>query len=125
MRGALESIEEEDITITFLRHALTVINGIVRETQVYDTVQNLAKAPQPVVTFASQLEMLAHTYAATYNSEHEKWNKYSDATRRAIEVLNLFDIKPLRPLYARIGPEIHRKRSRKGFPVLRLIECTT
>jgi hypothetical protein len=37
MRGALETIEEDDITITFLRHALTVINGFVRETQVYDT----------------------------------------------------------------------------------------
>ncbi len=115
MRGALESIEEEDITITFLRHALTVINGIVRETQVYDTVQNLAKAPQPVVTFASQLEMLAHTYAATYNSEHEKWNKYSDATRRAIEVLNLFDIKPLRPLMLALAQKFTEKEAEKAF----------
>jgi hypothetical protein len=115
MRGALESIEEEDITITFLRHALTVINGIVRETQVYDTVQNLAKAPQPVVTFASQLEMLAHTYAATYNSEHEKWNKYSDATRRAIEVLNLFDIKPQRPLMLALAQKFSEKEAEKAF----------
>ena len=44
-RGALETLEEEDLTITFLRHALTVIHGFVRETQVYDTVQLLAKAP--------------------------------------------------------------------------------
>lgn len=32
MRGALETIEVDDITITFLRHALTVVNGFVRET---------------------------------------------------------------------------------------------
>lgn len=115
MRGALETIEEEDITITFLRHALTVINGVVRETQVYDTVQSIAKAPQPVITFASQLESLAHTYAATYNSEHEKWNKYSDATRRAIEVLNLFDIKPLRPLMLAVAQKFSDKEAEKAF----------
>jgi hypothetical protein len=115
MRGALETIEEEDITITFLRHALTVVNGFVRETQVYDTVQNIAKAAQPVVTFASQLETLAHAYAATYNSEHEKWNKYSDATRRAIEVLNLFDIKPLRPLMLAIAQKFSDRDTENAF----------
>jgi hypothetical protein len=115
MRGALESIEEEDITITFLRHALTIVHGFVRETQVYEAVQNIAKAPQPVVTFANQLETLAHIYAATYNSDHEKWNKYSDATRRAIEVLNLFDIKPLRPLMLAIAHKFSDKEAEKAF----------
>jgi hypothetical protein len=115
MRGALETIEDDDITITFLRHALTVINGFVRETQVYDTVQNVAKAPQPVVTFAGQLESLANGYVAIHNAEHEKWNKYSDATRKAIEVLNLFDIKPLRPLMLAIAQKLPDKEAEKAF----------
>jgi hypothetical protein len=115
MRGALETIEEDDITITFLRHALTVINGFVRETQVYDTVQNIAKGPQPVVTFTGQLESLANGYVAIHNPEHEKWNKYSDATRKAIEVLNLFDIKPLRPLMLSIAHKLPDKEAEKAF----------
>ncbi|MGO8914709.1 MAG: DUF262 domain-containing protein [Stellaceae bacterium] len=115
MRGALETIEEDDITITFLRHALTVIHGFVRETQVYDTVQNIAKAPQPVVTFANQLEALAHSYVAIHNAEHEKWNKYSDATRKAIDVLNLFDIKPMRPLMLAIAQKLPEKETEKAF----------
>ena len=115
MRGALETIEEDDITITFLRHALTVIHGFVRETQVYDTVQNIAKGPQPVVTFAGQLETLANSYVAIHNAEHEKWNKYSDATRKAIEVLNLFDIRPLRPLMLAIAHKLPDKEAEKTF----------
>jgi Protein of unknown function (DUF1524) len=115
MRGALETIEEDDITITFLRHALTVINGFVRETQVYDTVQNIAKGPQLVVTFAGQLESLANGYVAIHNAEHEKWNKYTDATRKAIEVLNLFDIKPLRPLMLGIAHKLPDKEAEKAF----------
>lgn len=115
MRGALETIEEDDITITFLRHALTAIHGFVRETQVYDAVQNIAKAPQLVVTFAGQLESLANGYVAIHNAEHEKWNKYSDATRKAIEVLNLFDIKPLRPLMLAIAQKFPDKEAEKAF----------
>ena len=115
MRGALESIEDDDITIIFLRHSLIAINGHVRETQVYEAVQGIAKAPQPAVTLATQLEMLAHAYAATYNAEHEKWNKYSDATRRAIEVLNFFDIKPLRPLMLAIAQKFSDKSAEKAL----------
>jgi hypothetical protein len=115
MRGALETIEEDDITITFLRHALTAIHGFVRETQVYETVQNIAKAPQPVVTFASQLETLANSYVAIHNADHEKWNKYSDATRKAVAVLNLFDIKPLRPLILAAAQKLPDKEAERAL----------
>lgn len=115
MRGALETIEDEDITITFLRHALTIIDGFVRETQVYEAVQKLAKAPQLAVTFATQLETLANTYVAIHNAEHEKWNKYSDSTRKAIDVLNLFDIKPSRPLMLAIAQKLPDKEAEKAF----------
>ena len=97
MRGALETIEDEDITIRFLRHSLTLIQGFVREHEIYEAVQRLAKATQPVITFSNQLELLANSYVAIYNADHEKWNR-TDGARKAVEVLNLFDIKPLRPL---------------------------
>lgn len=109
MRGALETVEEEDITIIFLRHALTTLRGLVRDAQVYEAVQGYAKAAQPVVTFASQLESLAGTYVSIHNPEHERWNKHSDATRRAIEVLNLFAIRPMRPLMLAIAQKFAEK----------------
>lgn len=115
MRGALETIEDDDITITFLRHALTIIDGFVRETQVYDVVQKIAKAPQPAITFAGQLETLAGSYVAIHNAEHEKWNRYSDATRKAIDVLNLFDIKPARPLMLAIAQKLADREAEKAF----------
>lgn len=98
MQGALETIEDKDITIQFLRHAIEVLGGFVRQTQVYETIQNLAKAEQPVINFMNNIELLASSYVAIYNSDHEKWNEYPAATRNAIKVLNLFGIKPMRPL---------------------------
>lgn len=103
MRGALETLEDDDSTILFLRYALTVIRGHVREADVYEAVQKHAKGEQPVVTFATQLENLANVFVATFSPEHERWNSSSDSTRRALEVLNLFEIRPMRPLILAIA----------------------
>ena len=113
MRGALETIEDEDITIRFLRHSLILIQGFVREHEVYESVQRLAKASQPAVTFTGQLESLANSYVAIYNADHEKWNR-SDVTRKAVEVLNLFDIKPLRPLILAIADCFNEREAEKA-----------
>ena len=64
MRGALESMEEEDTTITFLRNALSVIRGFVRDADVYEAVQAQVKGGQPAVTFSSQLENLSYSFVA-------------------------------------------------------------
>jgi hypothetical protein len=85
MRGALESLEEDNITIDFLRHALIAIRGPVREAQVYDFVQELVKEEQAAITFTSTLEFLATSYVATFNSEHDKWNGYPDAVRPQVD----------------------------------------
>jgi len=115
MRGALETISDDDNTITFLRHALIPIHGFVREAEVYETAQRIAKAPHPAVTFSAQLELLSGSYVAIFNSEHEKWNNYSDSTRKAIDVLNLFDIKPLRPLILAVAEKLPRKETEKSY----------
>ena len=115
MRGALESMEDEDITIAFLRHSLTIIRGFVREADVYDAVQKQAIGEQPVVTFAGNLELLAYAFVAIHNPEHERWNKYPAPTRRALEVLNLFNIIPLRPLLLAIAEKFIEKEAEAAF----------
>ena len=110
MRGALETMEEGDMTIQFLRYSLTLIRGFVRKTEVYDAVQAHARAPQQVVSFTSNLESLSNSYVSIYNSDHEKWNEYTDITRKAIEVLNLFNIKPARPLMLAIAHRFIKRR---------------
>ena len=103
MRGQLETLEEDDITVTFLRQALIAMRGFIREAEVYDTVVELVKSEQTAVTFSSSLEVNSNAYVAIFNPEHDKWNGYPDNARRSIEVLNLLNIKPLRPLLLAIA----------------------
>jgi hypothetical protein len=96
-----------DTTITFLRHSLTAIRGFVREADVYEVVQKHAKGEQPVITFSGQMEVLANAFVAIHNSDHERWN--------ALDVLNLFDINPMRPLLLSISHKFSVKEAQKAL----------
>ncbi len=115
MRGTLESLEEENITVDFLRHALIAIRGYTRESEVYDAVQENAKSEHAAIGFASQLESLATSYVATFNPEHEKWNSYPESCRRSIEVLNLLNIRPMRPVLLAVSANFSAAETASTF----------
>lgn len=118
MRGTLESLDDDDITVTFLRHALIVIRGFIVGSQVYDAVQKQAKGAQASLAFLNTLEQLAIVYAAIANPEHEKWNEYSDAMRRAIQTLNLLNVKPMRPLMLAVAAKFAPAEANDAFRML-------
>lgn len=105
MHGALDSAypNDADALLTFLRHALIVQRGHLRQVDVYKNVQNMVTSSGTAVTFAGTLETLATTYVATSNPDHERWNAYPDQVRRAITAHNVMDIKPMRALLLAVG----------------------
>ncbi len=119
MRGALESTSDDaEITMTFLRHALITQHGYLRKADVYEVVQELARSEQAAVTLSSTLETLSNVYVATLNLDHERWNTYPDAGRKSVEVLNLFDIKPMRPLVLSLAAAMDPIEASRAFKYL-------
>jgi hypothetical protein len=115
MRNTLETLEEDDITVTFLRQAMIVIGGHLRESQVYEAVQGKAKGPTTALQFLSSLEDLSGLYVSIFNSEHENWNSYPDTIRRAIQTLNLLNIRGLRPLMLAVAARFAPKEASEAF----------
>lgn len=118
MRGALESIQEEekeDITVDFLRHALISIQGFLRKDKVYEVVQTIVKGSQSSITFLKKIEDLVRIYVATFNRDHDKWNTYPDSMRLAIQTLNFFDIHPFRPVLLSVALKFAPKEALKAF----------
>ena len=100
MRGTLETVGDDDITINFLRHALTVMSGPVTAAEVYGAVQTIAKSETTAVQFAGQMERLSQEYAASFNPADERWNAYPRSARSALELFNLFRVRPSEPCYS-------------------------
>jgi len=121
MRGVLELIQEEekeDITVTFFRHALMVIQGFLRKNEVYEAVQHNGKGTQAAVAFLRKTEALSTAYVATFYRDHEKWSGYPDAIRPAILTLNFFDIHPFRPMLLAIAAKFPPKEAVRAFELL-------
>lgn len=118
MRGTLASLEEDDITADFLRHALIAMRGYTRQADVYDVVQDIVKGDQSAVSFGSALELLANEYVAIFNPSHEKWNEYPESSRRAIQVFNLLNIRPMRALLLAIAAKYAPIEVAKAFQFL-------
>lgn len=115
MRNSLETLDEDDITVTFLRQAMIAIRGHLRENQVYEAVQDKAKGPTTSLQFLTQLESLSAIYVAIFNPEHERWNPYPDTIRRAIQTLNLLNIRGLRPLMLAVAAKFPPKEASEAF----------
>lgn len=98
MKGALDSVYDEDVTVRFLRHVLNVLRGHTREQEVFIETQKIAKGTTKALSFLDNLERFSTTYVAITNPEHEIWNKYPDSMRGGIKTLNLINIRPFQPL---------------------------
>ncbi len=115
MRGSLESLEEEDITVTFLRQALIVIRGYLTAEKVYEAVQTKAKGPRTAIELLVELEKLSAVYVATLNSESEKWNTYPESMRRAVQTLDKLNMRILRPLMLAVASRFSPKEAGDAF----------
>jgi hypothetical protein len=115
MRGSLESLEEDEIILTFLRHALIIIRGYLTAEDVYEAVQEKAKGPQTAIDFLTSLEKLAATYVAILNSESETWNAYPDAMRRAVQTLDHLNLKILRPVMLAVATRFSPAETADAF----------
>jgi hypothetical protein len=60
---------------------MIAIRGHLRESEVYEKVQERVKGPQSAAQFLTQLENMATIYVAIFNPEHECRNAYPDTIR--------------------------------------------
>jgi hypothetical protein len=118
MRNTLESLAEDNLTVKFLRHALIVMRGNLRQYEVYDVVQQLARTEQQAIACASNFSTLSNAYIATFNPESDKWNGYPDSVGKAIRILNLLDIQPFRSLQLAVSAKFDKKETALAYQFL-------
>lgn len=118
MRTALEAIDNEDIIIIYLRHVWIVTNGFIQQKNLYDNLQKQTRGEKASAELLATWENLAATYVALSNPESPVWDKLTHnphSLRRHIQVLNLFDIQPLKPLLMAAARKMDKKEVPEVF----------
>jgi hypothetical protein len=115
MRGAIESLGEDDLIIDFLRHVCNLLYGQTRERDVFEKIKTANKGSSDAISFLSLLGELAQDYAAILNADHLKWNTYPPSIRLAIKSLNLLSVSQIRPLLLGAARHLEPKHAAKAF----------
>jgi hypothetical protein len=99
MMGVIESLDEPDMTVTYLHHWLITKFGPTKERDVFDKVKAVVNSQARSIEFLDELADGAHDYAALLNPEHRKWNDYGTSTRKHVSIirrdLKVYQIRPL------------------------------
>lgn len=98
MTGALDTIPEDDIVVTYIRHLWISMHGPTRTRALFQTIKETIKSKQAAVDFSNQLAESAPRYAALLNPTHEIWNQHDPTARKHVDTLARLGMAQMRPL---------------------------
>ncbi len=116
MVGVLESLEQDDITVTYLHHMLINKYGPTREREVFDRIKQGVTSQLDAIAFLDELAEGATHYAALFNSDHKKWNEYGTLTKKNISTINQdLRVQQIRPLMLAVARRFSVNEGRIAF----------
>jgi hypothetical protein len=115
MRGAIESLGEDDLIIDFLRHVCNLLYGQTRERDVFEKIKSATKGSGDAISLLALLGELAGDYAAILNPDHPKWNTYPPDIRQYVRTLNLLKVSQIRPLLLGAARHFEPNHTTKAF----------
>jgi len=116
MTGILQSLGQEDMTVTYLHHILITKFGPTKERDVYEKLQGWANSPNRALEAVHELDESANDYAALFNADHSKWNEYGSSTRNHISTINRdLRVEQIRPLMFAVTRHFSIKEAQKAF----------
>jgi len=120
MVSIIESIGDDELILTHIRHAWIAKNGPTVERDLASKVKNTTGSMQQAIDIVSYFETSANHYVALLTPlEHSMWNGLGKATRYHIHVItNILKIEQIRPLKLAISFKFSEEEKKKAFKLL-------
>lgn len=115
MNGALETLEEDEITLTYLRQLAISLYGHTREREVFERIKERVPGKLQAVEFLDALADSAGDYVAIFTPTNAKWNEYHPSIREHIRTMGILPVAPLRPLMLSVARQFSKKEAEKAF----------
>ena len=111
----MDTLEQDDLTLTYLRHLIISLYGHTTEREVLERIKEKAPGKQPAIEFLDIVSEHAANYVAMMTPSHGKWNNYSPSIREHIKTLGLLQVTPMRPLMLAVAKRFTKKQAEKAF----------
>jgi hypothetical protein len=98
MLGVLDSLDMDDLTVTYLRHVVILTEGPTKERELYAKVESVVTSQSRAISFLDMLADSSTAYAAVLTPSHALWNDYPASCRKHIQTLLDLQIQQIRPL---------------------------
>lgn len=115
MRGAIESVTDEDVILDFLRLSCCVLYGHTKEREIMDRIQSKVQGRTSAMIMLSTLKELSAYFAAILNPDHPKWAEYNPSVRRSIATLNYLGVKQVRSLMLAVARKFDKRQTASAF----------
>ncbi len=116
MTSVLETLGEDDVTVTYLQHLLITKFGPTKEREVFDRVRQAVNSQGRAIEFLDEIADGANDYVALFNSDHRKWNEYGTSTRNHIATINRdLRVQQIRPLMFAVSRHFAVKEAQIAF----------
>lgn len=106
MRETLQELDDDDRTINFLWHSVLATRKFIKADDLYDAIRDVVRGSNSAAAYLDELEALARVYVATHQPSAERWHRLGPKTKKALEVINFFNPKPMRPLLLGISAKM-------------------
>lgn len=118
MYSLLESTENEELVVTFLRQYWSSTNGLTRERDLYQKIKERINSKQRAIDFSANLVEAAKIYVALIDTSSGFWSDYSEPAKNHMATLNLFRMTQMRPLLLSVISNFEKSEVEKTLKFL-------
>lgn len=118
MLATIESVDQKEPLMEYLRHFSCLYFGATRDHQIFNRIETLVKSQTQAIEFVISLKDCASDYSATFNPHHAKWVDYDPSVKNAISVFNILDVRNVRPLILAVAHCHDADNIQKSFRAL-------
>jgi Protein of unknown function (DUF1524) len=116
MVGILESLGQDDVTVTYLHHLMITKDGPTKEREVFDKVRKIVNSESRALEFLDEAAESANDYAALFNPDHKKWNEYSISIRKHLSTIHRdLRVEQIHPLMFAVSRYFPVKEAESAF----------
>ena len=118
MIANIETIEDEQAVVDFIRYHWSSKNGIVREKDLFERIKRHVTSKTEAVSFAEELFAGSKIYSAMITGDDNFWSDYPSSAKISIQTLNFFNVYQMRPLLLSVLTNLEKTESVKALRML-------